>query len=80
MPYNFDGDKLNEIVKKVDEYYLNSLPRDENITYHFSPRFEKKVKKLIKQNNKKEDNKKSYLFRKRLAIRIVSILILQLLQ
>ena len=54
MPYSFDDDKLKEAVKKVDEYYINSLPRNEDIEYQFSDKFQKRMKKLIKQSKKKK--------------------------
>ena len=76
MPYSFDDDKLKEAAWKANEYYLNSLPRDEDITHQFSRRFEKRMKKLIKQSKKKEVFVKPFRLRKRITILIASILIL----
>lgn len=73
--YSFDEDDLKEAALKADEYYLNSLPSDKDIIHRFSHRFEKKMKKIIKQS-KKEKSVKHIPLQRRVAILIISILIL----
>jgi len=76
MSYSFDDDKLKEAVKKVDEYYINSLPRNEDIEYQFSNKFQKRMKKLVKQSKKKETSVRTIFLPKRIAVLIISIFIL----
>jgi len=76
MSYSFDDDKLKEAVKKADEYYINSLPRNEDIEYQFSDKFQKRMKKLIKQSKKKETSVRTVFLPKRIAVLIISIFIL----
>lgn len=52
MQYSFKDNVLKSAVIKADIYYLNSLPKDKDIDYQFSHRFEKMMKKLIRQVNK----------------------------
>lgn len=76
MSYSFDDDKLKEAVKKVDEYYINSLPRNDDIEYQFSKRFQRRIKKLIKQSMKKENSIRTTFINKRIAVVFISIFIL----
>ncbi len=76
MCYSFDDDKLKEAVKKVDEYYINSLPSNEDIEYQFSNKFQKRMKKLVKQSKKKEIYVGTMFLHKRIAVFIISIFIL----
>lgn len=76
MPYNFNDDQLKEALLKADEFYLNSLPKDEDITYQFSRRFERNMKKLIRQSKKKKGSIKPFQLRKQVAILVASIIIL----
>ncbi|MBU5334392.1 DUF4367 domain-containing protein [Anaerocolumna aminovalerica] len=76
MSYSFDDDKLKEAVKKVDEYYINSLPRNDDIEYQFSKRFQRRMKKLIKQSMKKENSVRTTFINKRIAVVFLSIFIL----
>jgi hypothetical protein len=76
MSYSFDDDKLKEAVKKVDEYYINSLPRNDDIEYQFSKRFQRRMKKLVKQSIKKENPVRTTFINKRIAVIFISIFIL----
>ena len=76
MSYSFDDDKLKEAVKKVDEYYINSLPKNDDIEYQFSKRFQRRMKKLVKQSMKKENSVRRTFVNKRIAVVFISIFIL----
>ena len=76
MSYSFDDDKLKEAVKKVDEYYINSLPRNEDILYQFTNKFQRRMRKIVKQSKKKENSVRTIFLHKRIAVFIISIFIL----
>lgn len=53
-----DLDNIDKILYQcmpgLEEKLLDAMPQDEEITYHFSDKFERKMKKLCKQVKLKE--------------------------
>lgn len=76
MKYNFSDNELREALLSVNEYYLNNLPKDKDISHKFSYKFKKRMKKLIKQSKKKEAITRAFNFQKRIAIAMAIIFIM----
>ena len=50
MPFSFTDEMLKESVIKADLYEINSLPPNYQIEHIFSPKFERKMKALIRRS------------------------------
>lgn len=75
MQYSFNVDELKEALSKVDEYYINLLPKDREIHYQFSHKFKRRMKKLIRTSKKTEIVNKSFGLGKKIAVFIAMVLI-----
>jgi hypothetical protein len=76
MKCNFSDDELKEALLSVNTYYLNNLPKEEDIIHQFSYKFKNRMKRLIKQSKKKETTARPFSLQKRIAIAIIIIIIM----
>lgn len=68
-------DLLYEYYPKVEEYWLDNLPKEDEIEYEFSELFNKKMKKLIKESNRPTFLNNIYKYSKRISIVIIAFII-----
>lgn len=68
-------DLLYEYCPKVEKYLLDNLPKENEIEYEFSDLFNKKMKKLIKENNRHLFINRIYKVTKRISIIIIAFII-----
>ncbi|MEG6613026.1 DUF4367 domain-containing protein [Pseudoclostridium thermosuccinogenes] len=76
MSTSFTEDMLKKAVIQADIFEMENLPTDDEIEYEFSNRFERKMKKLIRQNQKGSSVRPAILLRRRVAAVIAAIIIL----
>lgn len=50
--YRIDDEFLYENMKDLEVKFIDTLPREEDLSYEFSKRFQKKMNKLIKQEKR----------------------------
>lgn len=68
MKSNISDDELREALLIVNTYYLNNLPKEEDIIHQFSYKFKNRMKRLIRQSKKKETIARPFSFKKKLQL------------
>ena len=76
MKSNISDDELREALLIVNTYYLNNLPKEEDIIHQFSYKFKNRMKRLIRQSKKKETIARPFSFKKKIAIAIIIVIIM----
>lgn len=76
MKSNISDDELREALLIVNTYYLNNLPKEEDIIHQFSYKFKNRMKRLIRESKKKETIARPFSFKKKIAIAIIIVIIM----
>ncbi len=75
MPSDFAENAFKEALNRVNRYYLDALPSEDQIVYNFSEEFLEKMQDLIRQR-KSKGNRSFKTWGKRLVIGIAAVLVI----
>ena len=73
--YEITDDLLFQHCTNVENFILEQIPDEEDIDYEYPKEFEKKIKKIIKEEKRRSFLNKIYLYTKKVAVVFIAFLI-----